>query len=72
MAANPQATQTDLLRTLGISKAYAHELWHILSPLGQNYQLPTGTMDMSNDADRQQFEQMLRAGAVTFPEPKEK
>ena len=72
IAANPTATQTDLMRALTIAKSYANELWHTHNPQGKNYQLPTGTMDMTNDTDRQHFEQLLRAGAVTFSEPKEK
>ena len=46
--------------------------WNKYNPRGTDYQLPIDTMDLSNDADRQQFEQMLRSGAVSFPEPKEK
>lgn len=72
LAANPQATQTNLRHALSISKAYANELWHILSPCGNNYVFPAEQMDMSNDNDRATFAQLLRAGAVTFPEPKEK
>lgn len=68
----PACTQTDLRHALNISKAYANELWHIHNPAGKNYPLPTDSMDISNDADREQFRQMLAAGTVTFPEPKEK
>ena len=68
----PTCNQTELMHSLSIAKGYANELWHKYHPKGKNYKLPTGTMDMSNDADRQQFEQLLRAGAITFPEPKEK
>ena len=72
IAANPTANQTALRDHLKIAKGYANELWHLYNPAGKNYRLPTDTMDLTNDADRQQFQQMLAAGAVSFPEPKEK
>lgn len=37
---NPNTRQIDLVRCLGISKAYANELWHSLHPKGDNYQPP--------------------------------
>lgn len=68
----PTCTQTDLRHALGIAKGYAHELWHTYHPKGNKYQLPTGSMDLTNDGDRETFQQLLRSGAVSFPEPKEK
>ena len=34
---NPNTRQIDMVRCLGISKAYANELWHSLHPKGDQY-----------------------------------
>ncbi len=68
----PDCNQTELKDALGIAKSYAHDLWHAHHPKGKNYKLPTDSMDLTNEADREAFEQLVRSGVVSYPEPKEK